>query len=115
LTVYQVLEGDKEAQSKLPKVMKDAMKKKASGSAPTGSRSYSTSTTSEIGNDGFDVGLVGYTPPSEAPEVPGVKFGLPTLPLPRDGNLKYRYDAVVEQVTNLIMQHGEKSIAQRVR
>jgi small subunit ribosomal protein S7 len=91
--------------------MQDEMKKKASGSAPKGSRSYSTSTTSEIGKGGFDVGLVDFTPPSATPEVPGVKFGLPTLPLPRDGNMKYRYDAVVEQVTNLIMQHGEKSIA----
>jgi len=48
------------------------------------------------------------------PEVPGVKFGLPVLPIPKDGHLKHRYDPVVEQVTKLIMQHGELSIAQRV-
>lgn len=109
------MKGDKEAQEKLPKVMQDAIKAKSSASAPKGSRSYSTSTTSEISGDGFDMGLVGFTPPSAAPEIPGVKFGLPTLPLPRDGNMKHRYDTVVDQVTNLLMKHGEKSIAQRVR
>ena len=44
----------------------------------------------------------------------GHKFGLPTLPLPSDGNLKYRYDPVVAQVTTLLMRHGKLSVAQRV-
>jgi small subunit ribosomal protein S7 len=42
------------------------------------------------------------------------KFGLPSLPIPSDANLKYRYDPVVTQVTNLLMKHGKKSVAQRV-
>lgn len=42
------------------------------------------------------------------------KFGLPNLPIPSDANLKYRYDPVVTQVTNLLMKDGKKSVAQRV-
>jgi len=44
----------------------------------------------------------------------GHKYGLPTLPLPSDSNLHYRYDPVVSQVTNLLMKHGKLSAAQRV-
>lgn len=47
-------------------------------------------------------------------EIPGLIYDLPDLPLPSDLHLKHRYDPVVEQVTNLIMQHGKKSVAQRV-
>lgn len=47
-------------------------------------------------------------------ELVGHKFGLPDLPLPKDGNLHYRYDPVVDQVTNLLMVHGKLSVAQRV-
>ncbi|QSZ30749.1 hypothetical protein DSL72_000307 [Monilinia vaccinii-corymbosi] len=43
----------------------------------------------------------------------GHKFGLPELPIPSENHLKYRYDSVVSQVTNMIMQHGKKSVAQR--
>lgn len=46
-------------------------------------------------------------------EAAGHKFGLPELPLPSNRNLKYRYDPVVSQVTNLIMKHGKLSVAQR--
>jgi small subunit ribosomal protein S7 len=51
----------------------------------------------------FDVSSVGH------------KFGLPSLPLPSDSHLKYRYDPVVSQVTNLLMKDGKLSRAQRVR
>ncbi|CAK4031040.1 related to 30S ribosomal S7 [Lecanosticta acicola] len=46
-------------------------------------------------------------------ENPGHKYPLPTLPLP--GNLRKdkRYDAIVDQVTNLMMIDGKKSVAQR--
>lgn len=44
----------------------------------------------------------------------GHKFGLPTLPIPSTSNIKHRYDPIVDQVTNLIMEHGKKSAAQRV-
>ena len=60
------------------------------------------------------MGLMSFNPTKVQPEIPGVKFGLPELPIPKDGHLKHRYDPVVEQVTKLIMQHGELSIAQRV-
>ncbi|RAL67705.1 hypothetical protein DID88_008445 [Monilinia fructigena] len=45
--------------------------------------------------------------------IDGHKFGLPELPIPSNNNLKYRYDPVVSQVTNMMMQHGKKSVAQR--
>jgi len=45
----------------------------------------------------------------------GHKYGIPELPLASNLNLKRRYDPVVNQVTNLIMKHGKKSVAQRVR
>ncbi|RDW94412.1 ribosomal protein S7 [Coleophoma crateriformis] len=43
----------------------------------------------------------------------GHKFGVPDLPIPSMSNLHYRYDTVVDQVTNLIMEHGKLSKAQR--
>lgn len=57
-------------------------------------------------------GGTGYDPVFTEEE--GHKFGLPILPLARSNHLKHRYDPVVNQVTNLIMQHGKKSVAQRV-
>lgn len=116
--VQDIVKGDKEAQEKLPKVMKEQLKSNAS-SAPKGSRSYSTTTTPiGGGSDAFDMGLVSSmtSPPTDAvAATPGLKFEMPVLPLPKDGHLKYRYDPVVDQVTNLLMQHGMKSVAQRVR
>lgn len=114
--VQEVVKGDKKAEEKLPKVMQEQLKSK-SGSAPKGSRSYSTSTTPIDGaGDTLDMGLVSFTsaPAEAAPATPGVKFGMPTLPLPREDQMKYRYDPVVEQVTNLLMRHGQKGVAQRV-
>lgn len=45
----------------------------------------------------------------------GQIYGLPELPLPSTSNLKHRYDPVIHQVTNLLMQDGKLSVAQRVR
>jgi len=42
-------------------------------------------------------------------------FGLPQLPLPSNAHMKYRYDPVIKQVTNLLMKEGKLSVAQRVR
>lgn len=106
------MKGDKEAQEKLPKVMRDKLKANANA-APKGSRSYSTMTT-QAGSGSPDMGLVDVHPAAKLPQVPGLKFEMPSLPLPKDGHLKHRYDPVVEQVTNLLMQHGEKSVAQSV-
>jgi small subunit ribosomal protein S7 len=108
------VKDDKKAQEKLPKVMKDQLKAN-SNAAPKGSRSYSTMTTPTGGSNGLDMGLVDLESPSKAVETPGLKFEMPSLPLPKDGHVKHRYDPVVEQVTNLLMRHGKKSVAQSVR
>jgi small subunit ribosomal protein S7 len=60
------------------------------------------------------MGLVDVQATSAQPQVPGLKFGMPSLPLPKDGHVKHRYDPVVEQVTNLLMNDGKKSVAQSV-
>ncbi|KAJ4371249.1 hypothetical protein N0V83_004466 [Neocucurbitaria cava] len=111
--VEEVVKGDKAAQEKLPKVMQDKIKAQSSNSAPKGSRSYSTMTTQSSGSQGLDMGLVDLQSATTAPATPGLKFAMPTLPLPKDGHVKHRYDPVVEQVTNLLMRHGQKSVAQR--
>ena len=92
--------------------MKDKLKANANA-APKGSRSYSTMTT-QTGSQGLDMGLVDVQPAAKLPQMPGLKFEMPILPLPKDGHVKRRYDPVVEQVTNLLMRHGEKSVAQSV-
>lgn len=106
------MKGDKAAQEKLPKVMKDKLKANTN-TAPKGSRSYSTMTT-QTGTSGLDMGLVDVQSASKIPLAPGLKFEMPSLPLPKDGHVKHRYDPVIEQVTNLLMRHGEKSVAQTV-
>lgn len=71
-------------------------------------------TTQVCGNYELDTGLIDLQASQEI-VTPGLKFDMPTLPLPKDGHVKHRYDPVVEQVTNLLMRHGKKSVAQRVR
>lgn len=66
------------------------------------------------GGNGLDMGLVDVQSVTKLPQTPGLKFEMPSLPLPKDGHVKHRYDPVVEQVTNLLMQHGKKSVAQSV-
>ncbi|KAJ4984157.1 37S ribosomal protein S7, mitochondrial [Stagonosporopsis vannaccii] len=109
--VEDIVKGDKEAQKNLPKVMQDALKQGAKTPAPKGSRSYSTMTTRS--NSGLDLGLVDLEAASKLPVTPGLKFEAPTLPLPQGNHVKHRYDPVVDQVTNLLMQHGKKGAAQR--
>jgi small subunit ribosomal protein S7 len=72
-------------------------------------------TTQTGGSGGPDMGLVDVQATAGALETPGLKFEMPSLPLPKDGHVKHRYDPVVEQVTNLLMRHGKKSVAQSVR
>jgi small subunit ribosomal protein S7 len=71
-------------------------------------------TTQSSGNSGIDMGLVDLQSVSKAPAMPGLKFEMPSLPLPKDGHVKHRHDPVVDQVTNLLMRHGKKSVAERV-
>jgi small subunit ribosomal protein S7 len=70
--------------------------------------------TTQTGRGGLDMGLVDVESATKLPQTPGLKFEMPALPLPKDGHVKHRYDPVVEQVTNLLMRHGEKSVAQSV-
>ncbi|OCK81200.1 ribosomal protein S7 [Lepidopterella palustris CBS 459.81] len=102
-SVEEVVKRDKEAQKMLPKVMQDSLK-----STPKGFRSFSTTASRSQG-----MGLEESGPPPPPPIMPGIKFSLPTLPIPSDAHLKYRYDPVVKQVTNLLMRHGKLSVAQR--
>ena len=62
----------------------------------------------------MDMGLVDLQSVPKMPVTPGLKFEMPSLPLPKDGHVKHRHDPVVDQVTNLIMRHGKKSVAERV-
>ncbi|KAK4242808.1 ribosomal protein S7 domain-containing protein [Achaetomium macrosporum] len=45
--------------------------------------------------------------------VEGHKYGLPELPLPSQKHTKHRYDAVITQVTKLLMRDGKLAKAQR--
>lgn len=101
----QLLKDDKEAQSKLPKVMQDKFK----NPGPSGTRSFSTSARQMM-----DMGLVQETGAQPPVIPPGFKFPPPTLPLPKHSHFRFRYDPIVNQVTNLLMHHGRKSVAQRV-
>ncbi|KAL6709046.1 hypothetical protein ACN47E_002173 [Coniothyrium glycines] len=111
--IEEVVQGDKAAQENLPKVMKDKLKSGAPKTTPNGTRSYSTMTTQSGGDEGLDMGLVDLQAVPKVPETPGLKFDMPTLPLPKGNHIKHRYDPVVEQMTNLLMHHGKKSVAQR--
>jgi small subunit ribosomal protein S7 len=69
-------------------------------------------TTPGSANSGSDMGLVDFPSVPTVPVTPGLKFEMPSLPLPKDGHMKHRHDPVVDQVTNLIMRHGKKSVAE---
>ena len=104
----------------------------AANAKPSGSRSFSTfarrqqedlsSSMSGAGQPGFDASMIPSSEQravfaAETSSVPalGHKVPLPERPLGPNENFqdKYRYDAVVNQVTNLIMQDGKKAAAQR--
>jgi small subunit ribosomal protein S7 len=122
--IAELVRDDKEAQEHLPKVMKDALK----AAKPTGSRSFSTSAfrrsdapLSEMESGvSIDPSIIGSgttvmtNPTTTETTTPGVKFGLPALPLPAELNLHYRYDPLITQFTGLLIQHGKKGVAQRV-
>jgi small subunit ribosomal protein S7 len=123
--VEEVVKGDTKAQEKLPKVMRDAIK----ASKPSNSRSFSTSANrqqdgalsdSSSGSAPLDPTIVeSGTSIITDPHItelsnPGVKFGLPSIPIPSDHNLHHRYDPIIDQFTGLLIQHGKKGVAQRV-
>lgn len=101
--VQEILKRDQKSQEKAPKVLQEELK----ASSPKGSRSYSTSTPRRA--------QAMIDPESAEVQNQGHIFGLPELPLPSTSHLKHRYDPVIHQVTNLLMQDGKLSKAQRVR
>lgn len=54
------------------------------------------------------------SPQSNQIQSEGHIFGLPDLPLPSNSHLKHRYDPIIKQATNLMMQDGKLGKAQRV-
>lgn len=104
----QILERDPEAKEKAPQVIKEEMNDTKASAADNTSFAnlLALGQMHNIASGGH-----GTDPVNMAD---GHKFGLPDLPLPADGNLKYRYDPVVSQVTTLLMKHGKLSVAQRV-
>ncbi|KAI9699945.1 MAG: hypothetical protein M1836_002479 [Candelina mexicana] len=100
--VQELMKRDEKAQDKAPQVLQDDL----NTTKPKGSRSYSTSARRLQ-----DAPLIEMEDAEVIPE--GAKWPLPALPLPPNANLKYRYDPVVQQVTNLLMKDGKLSVAQR--
>lgn len=109
--------------------MQDSMKngQGAANAKPSGSRSFSTfarrqqeDLSAQSGASEIDPSMI---PSSEqravyagGVNVPAVghKFPIPDMTDRKPHHAdKYRYDEVVNQVTNLIMQHGKKATAQR--
>lgn len=127
----QILENEKKIREQAPQVMQDSMKngQGAANAKPSGSRSFSTfarrqeGDLSQSGPVDLDASMIPSTEQRDAfaaeaeTTVPalGHKFPLPERPLGPNENHqdKYRYDSIVNQVTNLIMQDGKKAAAQR--
>ena len=84
------------------------MKGETQNKTVDGTRSFSTYARRRA-----KVALAESRPPSV--DQKGHMFELPSLPLPSDANLKYRYDPIVKQLTNLLMRDGKIGVAQRVR
>ncbi|KAF4635347.1 hypothetical protein G7Y89_g2751 [Cudoniella acicularis] len=105
--VQEILKRDQEGRDKAPEIIKEEI-----GESKDGTKLADQTTFENLlalgqmqniaaGGHGTDPVTVGH------------RFGLPELPLPSNANLHYRYDPVVSQVTNLLMQHGKLSVAQR--
>ncbi|TVY73316.1 37S ribosomal protein S7, partial [Lachnellula suecica] len=102
--VQDILKRDQEGKEKAPEVIKEDIDgAKASADNMTFENLLAMSQIQNISEGGHA---------SEVAEG-GHRYGLPELPLPSNSNLHYRYDPVVSQVTNLLMQHGKLSVAQR--
>ncbi|EKD20490.1 putative 30S ribosomal protein S7 [Drepanopeziza brunnea f. sp. 'multigermtubi' MB_m1] len=105
--VQEILERDQEGREKAPQVIKKEMEDTAKAADAADTTSFANllalGQLHNISNGGH----------ASDPVDLGHKFGVPELPLPRDGNFKYRYDPVVSQVTTLLMRHGKLSAAQR--
>ena len=95
LSGFQILGRQPDGKDKAPQVIQEDM-------SPGPQKKGSDSEASMAAVDETEV------------ETRGLKFGMPELPLPSHAHLKHRYDAVVQQVTNLLMRDGKLSVAQTV-
>ncbi|KAJ9499141.1 hypothetical protein LTR99_005236 [Exophiala xenobiotica] len=112
--VQEILQRDKEAQEKAPKVLKDDIKNKSS--APSGTRSFSTSARRPVEAQAQELAqfrgteIIGLEYPDAGF---GHKFALPDIrSMTKLDNFKKRYDPVVDQVTKSLMRDGKLSKAQ---
>lgn len=136
--VQDILKEDKEARENAPQVLKDSLKSKQPPAKPQ-TRPFSTSARQlrpelQSISSGADTDVQAQfsssLPLTPLPDLPtqgsssaelelspeedaGHKFGLPAIPIPKNMHKDYRYEPIVDQVTNLMMQHGEKAKAQR--
>ena len=103
----QILKRDEKGKENAPEIIKQEMNDKKATETATFENLLALGQMHNIANGGSLEDPVDL-------DSPGHKFGLPELPIPSNSNLKYRYDPVVSQVTNLLMKDGKKSVAQRV-
>lgn len=122
--VAEVVAGDKEAQEKLPQVMKDAIK----SSKPSGSRSFSTMavrksstrrafSTSAVERQDLAANMVQSMDPAI------IESGMTLMGMPdkvrekavKPRHLHDRYPNIIDQLTGLLIRDGKKAVAQRVR
>lgn len=125
--IQEVVKGDKEAQEKLPKVMKDALK---ASETPGSKRNFSTSAArraEEVSSDAvspMDGAIVASgtqsmttIPEEEEAATTSLKLEDIVEPLPAlrpEDSFNRRYPAIVDQLVGLLMQDGKKSLAQKV-
>ena len=103
----QILKRDEKGKENAPEVIKEEIDEKKAAESTTFKNLLALGQMQNVA-DGREL-----EDPAAFNEL-GHKFGIPELPLPSNHNLKHRYDPVVSQVTNLLMRHGKKGVAQRV-
>ncbi|KAF8866713.1 30S ribosomal protein-like protein S7 [Acephala macrosclerotiorum] len=104
-SVQDILRRDREGRDKAPEIIKDEI----DGSNANASDATTFANLLALGQM-QNIARGGH---GSDPVTVGHKYDLPELPLASNMHLKRRYDPVVNQVTNLIMKHGKKSVAQR--
>ncbi|KAH8599943.1 30S ribosomal protein-like protein S7 [Bisporella sp. PMI_857] len=110
--VREILERDGDL-DKAPEVIKEKSNDKSAADSTTFQNLLALGQVENIaaGGHGTDEVNIANFDPNWAYQSP--QYDLPELPLPSQNNMKHRYDPLVQQVTNLIMRHGKKSVAQR--
>jgi hypothetical protein len=111
---FQIIQRDEKAREKAPEVIKQDIDNpapdKQNAAAVTNDDGLENMTLHELVKE---LSMTGISSNSTENSKPGHLFPLPDLPLPSGMHLKHRYDGVVEQLTNLLMKDGKKSVAQR--